>query len=64
MLSEKQIEKVKVKIVKDKINQSKLARKILCSNGTLTQIFQQTKDFPKVERRLLEWLNENKKVEN
>lgn len=64
MLSEKQIEKVRVKIVKDKINQSKLARKILCSNGTLTQIFQQTKDFPKVERRLLEWLNENKKVEN
>lgn len=64
MLSLKQIEKVKVKIVKDKINQSKLARKILCSNGTLTQIFQQTKDFPKVERRLLEWLNENKKVEN
>ena len=64
MLSLKQIEKVKVKIVKDKINQSKLARKILCSNGTLTQIFQQTKDFPKVERKLLEWLNENKKVGN
>ena len=64
MLSTRQIEKIKIKIVKDKINQSKLARKIQCSNGALTRIFNQELDMPNIEKRLLEWLNENKKVEN
>ena len=61
MLTTKQIEKIKIKIVKDKINQSKLARKIQCSNGALTRIFNQELDMPNIEKRLLEWLNENSK---
>lgn len=64
MLSLKQIEKAKLKMVREKINQCKLARKIYCSPTTLTMMFNQEKDFPKVEQRLLEWLSQTKKVEN
>ena len=64
MLSLKQIEKAKLRMVREKLNQSKLARKIYCSATTLTMMFNQEKDFPKVEQRLLDWLSQSKKVEN
>lgn len=55
MLSLKQIENVKIKMVKLGLNQQKLARQIRCSNGALSQIFNQEKDFPNIENRLLGW---------
>lgn len=57
MLTNKQIENVKIMMVKTGLNQQKLARRIRCSNGALSQIFNQTKEFPNIERRLLGWYN-------
>lgn len=57
MITIKELEKIKIKMVNENINKSKLARKIKCSNGSLTIIFQQVKNMPNVENRLKEWLN-------
>lgn len=61
MLTTKQIERIKIKLVREKLNQSKLARRIRCSNGALTRMFNREKDFPNIEKRVLDWLNENSK---
>ena len=61
MLTTKQIERIKIKLVREKLNQSKLARIIRCSNGALTRMFNREKGFPNIEKRVLDWLNENSK---
>ncbi len=57
MLTPKQIEKVKIKIVKDNITQSKLSRKCLCSNSSMSNILNRVKEHPNIEKRLLIWLS-------
>lgn len=58
MLSGNQIEKIKIKMVKDKITQCKLARLLHCSNGCLSDLLNNKKDFPKIEKRLELWLED------
>lgn len=60
MLTIKQIKRIKIKLIKIDINQSKLARRLHCSNGAITRVFNQEKDFPILERKLIEWLEDNK----
>ena len=57
MLTNNQIKRIKIKLVKENINQSKLARRLHCSNGAISRVFNQEKDFKVLETKLLNWLN-------
>lgn len=57
MLNDKQIEEIKIKIVKEKITQSKLSRICRCSNASMSNMLNQTKEHPNIEKRILEWLH-------
>lgn len=57
MLSNKNIERVKIKMVKENLNNSKLARIIRCSNASLSIMFNKEKTLSNVENRLIQWLN-------
>lgn len=56
MLNEKQIIKIKTKMIKKNINSKKLSKTLECSNATLSIIFNRKKDLPKIEKKLIEWL--------
>ena len=56
MLNEKQIIKIKTKMIKKNINSKKLSKTLECSNAALSIIFNRKKDLPNIEKRLIEWL--------
>ena len=56
MLNEKQIIKIKTKMIKKNITSKKLSKTVECSNTALYIIFNRKKDLPKIEKRLIEWL--------
>lgn len=56
MLSEKQIIKIKTKMIKKNITSKKLSKTLECSNAALSIIFNRKKDLPKIEKKLIEWL--------
>lgn len=58
MLTRKEIEKIKIKMLKKGFNQTKLANLLFVSSATLSLIFRQMKDFPKAENKLKDWLKE------
>lgn len=58
MLSLKQIERIKIKMIKENLSQIELAKIMNCSNACVSQIFNQIKDFPKVEQNILKWYGE------
>lgn len=62
MLSKTQIRKVKIKLILKNINQSKLARRLHCSNGAITRVFNQEKDFPVLEKKIIDWLEDKQGV--
>ena len=63
MLTAKQIEKIKIKMVLNNLNQSKLARRLHCSNGAITRVFNQDKNCSKLEQKMLDWLNDTSRGE-
>ena len=64
MLTNNQIKRIKIKLVKENINQSKLARRLHCSNGAISRVFNQEKDFKVLEGKLLDWLNNKGEEQN
>ena len=53
MLSLKQIERIKIKMIKENLTQKELAKKTNCSNACISLMFKQDRDFPKAENRIL-----------
>lgn len=56
MLNKKEIEKIKIKMLKKGINQTKLSNLLGISNTSLTFALKRTKNFPNVEDKLKIWL--------
>lgn len=56
MLKDKTIQKIKLKMVNENINQCKLARKLHCSNGALSCVLNKKKTLLKLETRIQQWL--------
>ena len=56
MLSDKKIEKVKIKLVKNNFKQFDLAKELNCSESALSLVLKKKKDLPDVEIKILEWL--------
>lgn len=56
MLSDKKIEKVKIKLVKNNLKQFDLAKQLNCSETSLSLVLKKKKDLPDVEIKILEWL--------
>lgn len=59
MLTNKQVEKIRIKMAKENLKQNHLARLLHISNGSLSIILGRTKNLPKGELSLLKWLNES-----
>ena len=57
MLSQEQINLINIKIKKENLSISKLARKIKASNGRLKKILNQEMECKNIQKRLLDWLN-------
>lgn len=55
MLSLKQIERIRIKMIKENLSQCELAKKTNCSNTCISLMFKQERDFPKIEKRIMEW---------
>ena len=64
MLTNNQIKRIKIKLIKENINQSKLARRLHCSNGAISRVFNQEKDFKVLETKLINWLNNKGEEQN
>ena len=56
MLNKNEIEKIKIKMLKKGINQTKLSNLLGISNTSLTFALKRTKNFPNVEDKLKIWL--------
>ncbi len=56
MLTERQIEKAKIKMIKESLNCKGLAKTIGCSQSSLSYVFNGLKNLPKVEKSIKDWL--------
>lgn len=57
MLKDIVVKKIRLKMLKENINQSKLARKLHCSNCALSKALNKKETLLKLENRLIQWLD-------
>lgn len=58
MLRDKEIQKIKMKMLKKGLNQTKLSNLLFIPKSTLTFCLRKYKDLPVVERKLRYWLSD------
>ena len=58
MLSDNQILKIKIKLVKNNLKPVNLAEQLNVSKTTMSLILNKKQDFPRIEKELKEWLIE------